>query len=217
MFSFLPGCGRRLPTYRYRMTVEVETPEGLKTGSSVIEVRTTNSPAFPGPEAGGTRTRVKGEAVIVDLGEAGLLFALLRGQSGDVDAAGFYAADTLLGIRMNTGSAEDRREKIRRLMAVERKGEIRPNRYPMLVRFRDIDDPTTVERVDPDNLAASFGEGYRLRRITVAITDDRVSEGIEERLDWLGTTVTGYLDGAFSGGGPELSNILDTTAFRRGD
>ena len=26
------------PDYRYRLTVEVDTPEGLKTGSSVIEV-----------------------------------------------------------------------------------------------------------------------------------------------------------------------------------
>jgi hypothetical protein len=55
----------------------------------------------------------------------------------------------------------------------------------MLVRFRDIADPTSVEKVDPDNLAASFGEGVKLRRITVQLTDDPVTTGIEKRLGWL--------------------------------
>lgn len=54
--------------------------------------------------------------------------------------------------------------------------------YPMLVTFGDLDDPTSVERVDPDDLAASFGEGVALKRITVQITDDPVTTGIEGRL-----------------------------------
>lgn len=29
----------KAPDYRYRLTIEVETPEGVKTGSSVIEVQ----------------------------------------------------------------------------------------------------------------------------------------------------------------------------------
>ena len=61
----VPACGEQLPTYRYRMTVEVETPEGLRTGSSVIEVRTRQGPGFPGPEAAGIATDVRGEAVAV--------------------------------------------------------------------------------------------------------------------------------------------------------
>ena len=55
----------------------------------------------------------------------------------------------------------------------------------MLVTFADRDDPTSVARVDPDDLAASFGEGVKLRRITVQLTDDPVTSGIEERLGWL--------------------------------
>ncbi|HBM06154.1 MAG TPA: hypothetical protein DD369_11230, partial [Erythrobacter sp.] len=58
--------------------------------------------------------------------------------------------------------------------------------YPMLVTFGDLDDPASVERVDPDDLAATFGEGVRLKRITVQITDDPVTSGIEQRLGWLG-------------------------------
>ena len=57
--------------------------------------------------------------------------------------------------------------------------------YPMLVTFTDIDDPKSVQRVDPANLAASFGPGIRLKRITVEVTDDDVTTGIEKRLRWL--------------------------------
>ena len=60
--------------------------------------------------------------------------------------------------------------------------------YPMLVTFGDLDDPTSVERVDPDELAATFGEGVRLKRITVQVTDDPVTSGIGQRLGWLNRT-----------------------------
>lgn len=55
----------------------------------------------------------------------------------------------------------------------------------MLVTLGDVSDPTSVERVDPDNLEASFGKGYRLKAITVQVTDDEVTTGIEKRLGWL--------------------------------
>ena len=54
--------------------------------------------------------------------------------------------------------------------------------YPMLVTFTDIDDPSSVQRVDPANLAASFGPGVTLKRITVEVTKDPVTTGIEKRL-----------------------------------
>ena len=58
--------------------------------------------------------------------------------------------------------------------------------YPMLVTFGNIDDPASVERVDPDDLAFTFGDGVSLKRITVQVTDDPVTTGIEQRLGWLG-------------------------------
>ena len=71
------GCGKpTLPDYRYRLTVEVDTPQGLRTGSSVIQVASSVS----GPYAlrpGVVSTQVKGEAVAVDLPGGKVLFALL--------------------------------------------------------------------------------------------------------------------------------------------
>lgn len=54
-----------------------------------------------------------------------------------------------------------------------------------MVTFTDITDPTTVNQVDPTNLAATFGPGVSLKRITLQITDEPVTEGkIESVLGW---------------------------------
>ena len=55
--------------------------------------------------------------------------------------------------------------------------------WPLMVTFDDVADPRTVRRVDPDNLAATFGPGVELR----AVTGDPVTEGrVESLLGWLG-------------------------------
>jgi hypothetical protein len=65
----------------------------------------------------------------------------------------------------------------------------------MLVRFGDIADPKTVAKVDPDDLAASFGKGVTLRRITVERTKDKVTTGIEKRLGWWANYRNRHFDG----------------------
>jgi hypothetical protein len=75
-------------------------------------------------------------------------------------------------------------EKYRRMKAEFGTREIPRDDYPMLVTFGDIDDPTSVQRVDPENLAATFGAGVRLKRITLTITDDPLTEKIEGVLGW---------------------------------
>ena len=74
--------------------------------------------------------------------------------------------------------------------------------YPMMVRFADESDPTSVALVDPDDLAASFGEGVSLRRITVELTDDPVTASIEDRLGWLGMSFKSFESEDFPEGLP---------------
>ncbi len=71
----LAACSRQLATYRYRMTVEIDTPQGVRTGSSVIEVATSQGSGVPNRNLG---YRVRGEAVAVDLPARQTVFALLR-------------------------------------------------------------------------------------------------------------------------------------------
>lgn len=200
----LPGCGvagEQLPDYRYRLTVEVDTPEGLKTGSSVIAVKTGIAGRNAIPTPGVIQRRARGEAVTVDLGPRGLLFALLRSDDNSDWASGvmFGFAPDLPMPKDESGKGDATAHTRARFMGMLQKREliVLPERFkgskyaegsharPMLVRFGDIADPKTVERVDPDKLSASFGKGVTLRRITVQLTDDPVTTGIEKRLAWL--------------------------------
>ncbi|MEL6877694.1 MAG: hypothetical protein AAGL68_06305 [Pseudomonadota bacterium] len=181
------GAADNPSDYRYRLTVEVETPQGLKAGSSVIEVKQRLVRPGSDPISIGVERRARGEAVTVDLPDGRTLFALLRSKD-DSD----WAAIIMQSLAPD-GVGEGYVEQLNNMLLIEGVQELprmRPpldeqSAYPMLVTFGDIDDPTSLERVDPDDLAATFGEGVSLKRITVQITDDPVTTGIEERLGWI--------------------------------
>src|SRR5690242_9486371 len=74
--SLLSGCGRSDSSLRYRMTLEVRTPQGVKTGSSVLENKLYGRFIIPLPGDIGSAV-VLGEAPTADLGGGRFLFALL--------------------------------------------------------------------------------------------------------------------------------------------
>lgn len=172
----LGSCGNT-DKLRYRMKLEVETPQGLRTGNAVREV--SHFKPWPIPSIGESRQqwRVKGEAVMVDLSGGKILFAVLSGEDGNVDFGGWsvwWLFRQIGGQQIELWPASP----------VTNAPRISAPR-PMLVTFSDIADPASVKLVDPADLAASFGPGVKLKRITVEITDDPVTSGIEKRLGWL--------------------------------
>lgn len=224
----LTGCGLLRPaeTLRYRLTVEVETAQGLRTGSSVIEVRGVKNPDWVNPEGRGTRASFEGEAAAVDLPGGRTLFALLKSAGGGSDAADY----PWLAFRDRLKDSKDWLDSMRRLRGWQ--GEVVPmpatetvlgnggatvSALPLLVTFRNIRDPKSVERVDPEALDASFGPGVRLRRITVEITGDVVTRDIDRRLGWLGEYRGRMLDGQRLNNSLSLANNLTPGSFRRGD
>lgn len=66
-------------SWRYKMSVVVETPEGEITGSAVREMGN-STPLIQLPDVGNP-AGVRGEAVVVDLGARGVLFALISDKS----------------------------------------------------------------------------------------------------------------------------------------
>ena len=110
------------------------------------------------------------------------------------------------------------RSKIFELMLLKAKAEVPLKHIPFLVRFRDEKDPKTVEAVDPSNLAASFGVGVRLKRVTMETTSDAVTTSIEKRLGWLGQYYAMRLDGdrsvAHAVPPPSLANALSSGTFK---
>ncbi|MCF3639022.1 hypothetical protein LXM94_03465 [Rhizobium sp. TRM95111] len=164
------------PTYTWhqRLTVEVETPAGIASGSSVTSVSHIFQPLLL-PDIKSYLTDVTGEATVVKLPQSRYLFALLPG----TETRALRAFNLYLG---------EPREQAPSLMA--REGEtvvLQPDLYPLLVTFDNLNDPASVKRVDPFALEAAFGSGYRLASVTLTITDEPVTHGpVESLLRWLG-------------------------------
>lgn len=184
-------------TWHYKMTVNINTPEGLKSGYSVREVSNSASPILNAvrlPDTGNS-AKVRGEAVVVDLGERGVLFALLKGYyAGDTERILYHVIGgdtTIEGIK----SLNDRQRQPPIPVPLKDK-----NYYPMLATFTDLNDPRTVTPVitmknvgepgnvmdvDNDRFEELFGAGVSLHSITIELTDEPITWGIEKYLPWL--------------------------------
>lgn len=176
--------------YRFKMTIEVETPEGIRSGSAVYEVTAQNLQALL-PDEADRSWATKGEAVAVDLPRGVTLFALLKtgAMHGDMASLSMTALDPAYN-----NDVVESAERISTGQGIISPAIVKPTDYPMLVWFPDINDPRSVTQVDPGDLQESFGAGYRLKAITVQVTDAPVSTGIEKRLDAIGFKLRAGLD-----------------------
>jgi hypothetical protein len=204
------GCGSNTAT-RFRLTAKVETPQGVRTGSSVIEVVWHRPGAFAksilGSQASGSYT-IRGEAVAVDLPGGQTLFLLLRSPA-DPDWPAW-----VLG---QIGHGEVRPVP-RRWRYGPGAGTMTDN-YPWFVRFGDITKPETVEEVDSDDLAASFGDGYALKALTFQHTNDAVTAGIRRKLYWLSRAQESTLEPIPVGGvaRPTIGQTITLREFVRAE
>ncbi|GJL61949.1 MAG: hypothetical protein NPIRA04_06030 [Nitrospirales bacterium] len=183
------GCALiGFPSYSWhqKMTVEVEVEGQTYTGSSVVAMSVRGMPAIL-PEGHVRELDLRGEAVVVELPKKQYLFALL---TYDAYLTGKVFHDLVGGV---VSQPEEWASEIDDVQEIR---EIHPKDYPLLVTFTDINDPKMVKQVDSDNLEATFGPGVSLKRITLEITDEPVTEGkIEKVLGWLVTVGNGMLDG----------------------
>ena len=221
---FYPGVS--IP---YRITIEVETPDGVKSNSGVWKHYVSMKAYwFSGFLEGGDL----GEAVFVDLGERGTLFAILaeRNREGKPVWPSF---DTLLRKSFGVRRVGNPRRDVYALSSLEGTADVPSKLIPFLVRFRDLNNPRSVEAVDPENLEASFGPGVSLKRVTVEMLSEWMwplnlmfpaggskSQGIEKKLHWLGTYPSDSLDPDGRSGGllsaAPLNQLLYQTYFKRG-
>jgi hypothetical protein len=175
--------GFRWWSWHQKLTLAVQTPDGPRTASAVSEAIWEMPPEWfrIGDSGGGHGTgRLKGEAAVLNLNDGKYLFVLLKG----------YSAELTIKIFANPPLESDNRREyapaLDRISTVRETRELSRDQYPLLVTFDDINDPASVKRVDPDNLAAAFGSGYRLTSITLSLTDEPVTEGtVEAAIQWL--------------------------------
>ena len=181
-------------TIRSRLTIVVETPEGERSGSSVTQGTTIFTGGMTKDLGFGIRGKLVGEGVAVDLGPRGFLvatfetqFALSRGGMASYNPAlvPFPQAKFRGNYYKGMSDNDELAAYLDEVNRLKPRGELPFQDLPVLVRFHDPKDPTSVELVDPQNLAASFGPGVTLKHAFVEITDDPVTKGIESQLPWL--------------------------------
>jgi hypothetical protein len=173
-------------TSRFRLTIEVETPDGLKTGSSVIQTRFWASGCWL-PEACGLRTEAHGEAVFVDLGHGKNLVAILGWGPTGVDQEKLYELTRVALAPGRNVNWKDEHE-------LKGKGDLPPAYVPTFVTFSDLNDPKTARVVRPDQFEQVFGPGVRFKRAWIETTNDPITRKIEQILPWL-RSQKGYLAG----------------------
>jgi len=168
------------PTYSWnqKLMVEVETPEGIVSGSSVVKFTFENTIRIG--SIGGSNSSVEGEATIVALPKGRFLFVLL-GRPGAMAEVSYKEA--ILG--NPDARVKDMKNYYSKIEDIRESVPLKRSHYPLFVTFDDLDDPASVKRVDPNDLEASVGEGYNLKSVTLEITDEEISEEkIVDLLPW---------------------------------
>jgi hypothetical protein len=174
----LAGCSfTGQQSYRFKMTIEVETPQGIKAGSSVMEI-VAYKESFVIGDRGGGHSGLGGEAVVVDLPD-GPIFALLTIRDGGPNL--HSEVTKALAPETSSGNFDDYLAAVRKLGGWfgGAKADLPRESWPMMVRFANLNDPKTVQMVEP--------EAVGVKRVWVETTSDAVTNGIEKRLGWLPT------------------------------
>jgi hypothetical protein len=187
-------------TFRYRLTLLADVDGATATGSGVFQ----ETIGKTGP------TQLTGEAITLDLGQNRLLFLIFPG----VRAAQPIANMPLQNFPLRQGSPL---ERARQLAHDRPHADVPFNQLPFLVHFRDIADRTSIEVVDPANLARTFGGGVTLYRASIEITDDPVTTGLDAKLPWLADLKKSRraLDGSPIDSTKLLTSSLGYSSFKR--
>src|SRR5262245_60330164 len=205
------------PAHKYRLTVEVETPEGRKSASGVVAVHPDRGYVSRG------QTRTAGDAIFVDLGQGKNLVALLAHVDNhlvldDMNYVALRAYNEAAGKRVPFS------EMSRLTGIVPVKGAL----IPVLVTFTDPAAPGTARVVAPDDAEAVLGKGYRLQGVTAEVVPngywpldfggalgEPVSRGIQAKLPWLDVAGNPAASALQAAGLPGVDGIDAREAFTR--
>lgn len=171
-------------TWNYIITVEVDTPDGVKSGYAVRQLRARFSPQVL-PEMHSVDYKVYGEAVIVDLGEYGTLFARI---SVNPYYEFFEAFPSPYG-----KSSHRKSLKHYKSLKLGSKGEVTKTLPPFNV-FENSNDAKSIKSVPKQRFEETFGQGVKLKRVLLELTSEKVTWGAVDQVlppEWYKLTVRG--------------------------
>jgi hypothetical protein len=167
--------------FRYRLTFDVTTPSGPRTGSSVLAVEHTRGRDFWGMMNSEAPT-LRGEAVMVDLGGGKMLLGLLQTPTEDL------AFMPVAAFHTENRPEDERNERFRRLARLTPGATVvlSPILTPQMLVLGDVKNPASAHAVAPDTFETVLGPGYRFdqARIEIVPRDTPLNDTIAQRLPW---------------------------------
>lgn len=184
---------------RFRVTVNVETPAGLKSGSSVMDSVFSRHFSLGGL-FNPLSSALDGEAVFVDLGTSpdgkslNIVALLTWTKRRDLQYAPMLASSDFLKANRDAREARSRASyQLRSTTKVKgpafncgefgdavceiaqrpvgTRETLQGDLIPTLVTLRDPNDPKSALVVSPDSLHGAFGPGFHLRDVTLEFAD----------------------------------------------
>ena len=180
-------------SWRYKMTVEIDTPEGVKSGSAVREITVVYTPKSSTRAKPHRKRSIKGEAVVIDLGEKGKVFATL----------GVDYALTIIYKAFPVPFAAQSIEGLEYYSQLKDKKVVLDEKlFPRMVMFENLNNPATVNPVYGrtrttvnDQFKERFGKDYGIKQVIIETTNDNVTWGLIDIFPWLPNYYNKRLDG----------------------
>jgi len=200
-FFFLPDYA-----WNQKITLVVDTPDGIKTGSAVTRVEWKRNHIFK--DGGNWWRKVYGEATYVDLGNGKYLFATI-GESTTTT----MAIRTLQPGYPRNWSFKEFYEDFKNL---KKPLIVSKDNYPLLLTFGDINEPASVMQVTHNNIEDVLGEEISVKKITIEATKKNVTlNRISSKINCLNSANSCFPINRNLKYGHPLRN-LQNSMFRRG-
>lgn len=170
-------------SYRYRLTVEIESGGQTFSGSSVIEVTWHGQPDIP--DAGSYRPTLGGQAVVVDLPNNAIVVATLingEGYGPPYEPFGPWGALWLVPrafhIRTEVAALKD-------WSPTAGQRPLADDNLPLLLWLPNRDDPKSAQKIMPSAIPPQPPPTPRWIRASVEITQDPIAVDIGEKIPWI--------------------------------
>ena len=182
-------CSTPAASLRYRVTVDVDTPQGPRSGSSVMELVLNRKFLIPMPGFGGAdygpRFKVYGEGPIVPLGDGTSLFTMLQDSAyrSEHDISSVVLDGLRLHDRRRTSAGATDEAIFRELNASRASASVRPPCSLSLARFADPEKPKTLNEVRPNGVGASADQSYSIGGIKIEVVgkDEPLTTALADR------------------------------------